>query len=246
MPEDVDKLKLMHFCPRPSCRIAYHEKCLLNIGSRDFNPVAGLSGLRLPGRSARKHASAIHVKRRPIVVNGSPATTTTAPKSQSRALRLLACSPDTDDAIDLGSLIPLTIVHKKSQPESDTDEPPKKKRRGRPSKNIPSSPTEAVLQQPRTLSEVLSTLPPDLLNIAQQPLVRGGAFALGGVAGNIGAVTRARRIVYQVLEGGEVPDGWEEMVFGEDAGANVDNVIVKLTGGRTIPPLLCPKCKSAI
>ena len=231
--------KLMHFCPRPSCRTAYHENCLLSIKSQDPNPVTGSSSSqKFPAKSARKHASAIHVKRRLAAVNGNA----TSSPSQSRALRLLACSPDTDDEIDLQSLIPITVIQ-----DSDTEiEPPKKKRRGRP-KNIPSSPTETILQQPRTLTQVLSTLPPDLLQVAQQPLVRGGAFAIGGVAGNIGAVTRARRIVYQVLEGGEVPDNWEEMLFGEDGDANVGNAIVKLIGGKTvIPPLLCPKCNSAI
>lgn len=219
--------------------MAYHEKCLLSIKSQDPKPAAGpSSSKKSPAKSARKHASSIHVKRRLPAVNGSD----TISPSQSRALRLLACSPDTDDEIDLQSLIPITIVH-----GSDTEiEPPKKKRRGRP-KNIPSTPTETVLQQPHTLTEVLSTLPPELLQIAQQPLVRGGAFAVGGVAGNIGAVTRARRIVYQILEGGEVPDDWEEMLFGEDGDSNVGNAIVKLTGGKTvIPPLLCPQCNSAI
>ena len=242
MPEDVDPLRLMHFCPRPSCRIAYHEHCLLNIKSQDLDSVAGPSSPRLPARSARKHAAAIHVKRRPKVVNGNASRTTA--QSQPRVLRLLACSPDTDDDIDLGSLIPITLGQ---NTQSDAEiEPPKKKRRGRPPRNIPSSPTEAVLQQPRTLTEVLSTLPSDLLKVAQQPLVRGGAFAAGGVAGNIGAVTRARRIVYQVLEGGEVPDDWEEILFGEDGEASVSNAIVKLMGGRTVAPLLCPKCNSAI
>ena len=237
MPEDVDPSRLMHFCPRPSCRIAYHEECLLNIKSKDLDSAAGPSSVILPDRCARKHAAAIHVKRRPKAVNGN-----TTRQSQPRALRLLACSPDTDDEIDLGSLIPITL---EKNTESDTElEPPKKKRRGRPSKK-PLSP-EVALQQPRTVTEVLSTLPSDLLKIAQQPLVRGGAFAVGGVAGNIGAVTRARRIVYQVLEGGEVPDEWEEMLFGEDGEANVGNAIVKLTGGKTVPPLLCPKCNSAI
>jgi hypothetical protein len=229
--------KLMHFCPRPSCRTAYHEKCLLGIKSQDPNSAPGSSSSKKsPAKSARKHTSAIRVKLRSTAGNDNA----TISPSQSRALRLLACSPDTDDEIDLQSLIPITINH-----ESDT-EPPKKKRRGRP-KNIPSSPTETVLQQPRTLTQVLSTLPSDLLQVAQQPLVRGGAFAIGGVAGNIGAVTRARRMVYQVLEGGEVPDDWEEMLFGEDGDANVANAIVKLIGGKTvIPPLLCPKCNSAI
>ena len=235
----MDPSRLMHFCPRPSCRTAYHENCLLSIKSQDANSNVGRSSPRKsPAKSARKHASAIHVKRRLPAVNGNAATN----PSQTRALRLLACSPDTDDEIDLQSLIPITIIH-----ESDTEiEPPKKKRRGRP-KNIPSSPTVTVLQQPRTVTQVLSTLPPDLLRIAQQPLVRGGAFSSGGVAGNIGAVTRARRIVYQILEGGEVPDDWDEMLFGEDGDSNVGNAIVKLIGGKTVmPPLLCPKCKSAI
>ena len=227
----------MHFCPRPSCRIAYHESCLLNIKSQDSKPVAGPSSPK-KARSARKHSSAIHVKRRSTAVNGNASSL-----PQSRALRLLACSPDTDDEIDLQSLIPITIIHK----DYDSDaEPPKKKRRGR-GKNIPSSPIETVLQQSSTVTQVLSTLPPNLLLVAQQPLVRGAAFAAGGVAGNIGAVTRARRIVYQVLEGGEVPDDWEEILFGEDGDANVGNAIVKLIGGKTmIPPLLCPKCNSAI
>ena len=238
----MDSSKLMHFCPRPSCRIAYHENCLLNIKSQDPDPVAGPSRRKFPAKSARKHASAIHVKRRSTAVNGND----TSGQSQSRDLRLLACSPDTDDEVNLESLIPMTIIHKDVHHESDAEiEPPKKKRRGRP-KNIPSSPTEVVLQQPRTLTQVLSTLPPELLQVAQQPLVRGGAFAVGGVAGNIGAVTRARRIVYQILEGGEVPDNWEEMLFGEDGDSNFGNAIVKLIGGKTVPPLLCPKCNSAI
>ena len=241
-PEDMNPSKLMHFCPRPSCRTAYHENCLLGIKSQDPDPVAGSkSPKKSRAKSARKHTSAIHVKRRLPAVNGNAPTD----PSKSRALRLLACSPDTDDEIDLQSLIPITIIHRDHG--SDTEmEPPKKKRRGRP-KNIPSSPTETVLQEPRTLTQVLSTLPSDLLQVAQQPLVRGGAFAVGGVAGNIGAVTRARRIVYQVLEGGELPDDWEEILFGEDGESNVGNAIVKLIGGKTvIPPLLCPKCNSAI
>ena len=241
IPEDMNQSKLMHFCPRPSCRIAYHENCLLSIKSQDPVPAAGPSSPKKSrAKSARKHASIIHVKRRLPAVNGNA----TSDPSESRALRLLACSPDTDDEIDLQSLIPLTIIHKDHG--SDTEiEPPKKKRRGRP-KNIPSSPTETVLQEPHSLTQVLSTLPADLLQVAQQPLVRGGAFAVGGVAGNIGAVTRARRIVYQVLEGGEVPEDWEEMLFGEDGESNVGNAIVKLIGGKTVPPLLCPKCNSAI
>ena len=215
--------------------MAYHEKCLLNIKSHDSNPVAGPSNPRPPEKSARKHT--IYVKRR--VVNGDT-TNRTKTMTRSRALRLLACSPDTNNEVDLESLIPISIVQGNAQLK-----PPNKKRRGgRQPKNVPSSPTEVELQQPHTLTQVLSTLPPDLLNIAQQPMVRGGAFRFGGVAGNIGAVTRARRIVYEVLEGGDMPDDWEAEVLGE--GAEVKNAIVKLTGERTVAALICPVCNSAI
>jgi hypothetical protein len=123
----------------------------------------------------------------------------------------------------------------------------KKKRRGRPSKKMPSSRTEAVIQS-FTLAEVLfTTVPPNLLKVAQQPLVRGGAFELGGVVGNIGIVTCAiRRFVYRALEGREVPSDWEELLFGEDSDVTISNAIVKLRGGKMVPPLLCPKCNSAI
>ncbi|KAJ3504490.1 hypothetical protein NLJ89_g7907 [Agrocybe chaxingu] len=51
-------------------------------------------------------------------------------------------------------------------------------------------------------------------------MVRGGAFDKGGVSGNVGIVTRARRLVYAYLSeagggtGGSDVEVWEEKVFG--------------------------------
>ncbi|KAF8964738.1 hypothetical protein BDZ97DRAFT_1659688 [Flammula alnicola] len=193
-PNDNAPSSLMHFCPRPSCRRAYHQKCLLSAKSKESS------------------------------------TTATIVVTKARALRLLACSPDTDEDVDLESLIPLT-----------------KKRRGRPSKNPPASVREAHVQEPRSLASILDELPAELLEVAQQPLVRGGAFAKGGVAGNVGFVTRARRLVYEVLEGSLLPEEWKEHVFGESKEVGVENAIVKIAGSRkALPPVVCPHCKSAI
>ena len=141
--------------------------------------------------------------------------------TSTRPNRLLACSPDTDDPVDLESLVPLQLVTitstgsqrgtiKEDENDSDTiiiAQPPRKKRRGpgRPpasSRKVSSSSQPlAQIQEPRSLAAVLSEIPGDLLDIAQQPMVRGGAFVRGGVSGNIGFVTRARRLVYKILEG---------------------------------------------
>ena len=81
-------------------------------------------------------------------------------------------------------------------------------------------------------------LPADLLLIAQQPIVRGGAFSAGGVAGNISDVVGARRIVYEALQGKLVPDTWEE-------GLDVHRAVYIKKTGKT-PAFLCPKCEGAI
>ncbi|KAF8153107.1 hypothetical protein B0H34DRAFT_91636 [Crassisporium funariophilum] len=241
-PEDTDPSNLMHFCPRPSCQRAYHQGCLVDAKSKESSKAFSSATITITGRSARKRTTSIHSK----IIKAEEKEE----KIESRALRLLTCSPDTNDVVDLESLIPITVVPTKTQHDSDSEppEPPKKKRRGRPAKNPPpASPKETLLQQPLTLSAALALLPPDLLEVAQQPLVRGGAFSVGGVSGNIGTVTRARRLVYHILEGADVPDNWEELVFGKDTGVCVANTIVKLDGGkRVLPALICPKCQSAI
>jgi hypothetical protein len=121
----------------------------------------------------------------------------------------------------------------------------------------PSFPT--IEHSPAPLESVLATIPPDLITIATQPLVRGGAFIAEGVAGNIGMVTKARRLVHTALQmgGGEdaVP-GWEDTVFGEDReviNVGLKNAVVRVTfeeglpkRDKGLPPFVCPNCKSAI
>ncbi len=151
-----------------------------------------------------------------------------------------------------------------SATESNVHEPPKKKRRGHPLKARPPPKAKKSVETRTTrplLTEVLSTLPQNLVKIATQPLVRGGAFPAGGVAGNIGMVTQSRRLVYAALQMGggpeSVPDDWQDKVFGDDrqvVGVGLENAIVdvKWEGSvpgkkdKELPPFLCPNCRSAI
>ncbi|KDR77282.1 hypothetical protein GALMADRAFT_246612 [Galerina marginata CBS 339.88] len=262
-PDDMDPIRVMHFCPRPSCRKAYHQSCLIKAKSKESSSTAAVASTSSSPqkpvratRSARKHASP--VKKAPVRPKKEEADTSFP--AESRALRLLACSPDTDESIDLESLIPLTVavVHVVPQDEDDSDtaaaQPPKKKRRGRPSSGKKAAPrasgsqSQNQIEEPRSLASILEEIPSDLLTVAQQPLVRGGAFVQGGVSGNIGFVTRARRLVYQILEGNrDAADDWEKGIFGEDETAGMENALVKLVGSRKpLPPVVCPNCKSAI
>ncbi|RDB28179.1 hypothetical protein Hypma_001294 [Hypsizygus marmoreus] len=176
-----DSKTLMHFCPRPSCRRAYHDRCLTKAKSKDTD---------------------------------SPTT---------RALRLLSTSPDSEEPLDLAELVP--------------SEPPKKKRRGRPSK---AAQEKGKAKHLHTVEELLEALPRDLVRVAEQPIVRGAAFVKGGVTGNVRAVVRARRMVYEALAGrGEVPEEWEDEV-------DVERAIVVLPGKKMLSALVCPECKSAI
>ena len=67
-PNDMDPLNLMHFCPRPSCRKAYHHQCLLvakskksPLTSREKEmakiPSFNVTSSESVRRSARKHAA---------------------------------------------------------------------------------------------------------------------------------------------------------------------------------------------
>ena len=67
-PNDMDPLNLMHFCPRPSCRKAYHHQCLLAAKSKESPltskeketakiPSFNVTSSESVRRSARKHAA---------------------------------------------------------------------------------------------------------------------------------------------------------------------------------------------
>jgi len=161
----------MHFCPRPSCRRFYHQKCL---------------------------------------------------SSSSHPVHLLASSPDSDSTVILEDLIA-------------TSEPPKKRPRGRPSKSQAQDDQIAAV---RRAEHFLGTLPPDLVLVAQQPIVRGAAFGAGGVVGNVRMVVQARRMVYEALQGTSLSEGWVEELGVRRA------VFMKKPG--KMPVFECPQCKGAI
>ncbi|KAF5325495.1 hypothetical protein D9619_009724 [Psilocybe cf. subviscida] len=145
---------------------------------------------------------------------------------------LLATSPFDDKGLD-----------------SDLGGPLRKRRRS----GRLSSQTAIVSEEERlrSLTKALADLPEDLVEVAQQPMVRGAAFQEGGVSGNIGFVTRAREIVYDFLESGNVPESWESAVFeplkpGVQKGA-IRNAIVRIGGLKSgLPRFACPTCHSAI
>jgi hypothetical protein len=83
--------------------------------------------------------------------------------------------------------------------------------------------------------KLLAALPPELVSIAQQPIVKG--HGAGGVVGNVRAVTAARRMVYRAISGeGFVPYDWQQRVAGPALGRDIS----------AFPPLLCPQCQGPI
>lgn len=126
-------------------------------------------------------------------------------------------------------------------------------------KDPPISPEYLDLVEQAKLDEILSPLPHDLLRIAQQPMVRGGAFPAGGVSGNVGFVSRARLLVYKILsEGGGATSrsdddvDWRKVVFGPDfksEGVGLGNAIVCMKDDAKkaeLAAFLCPECHGSI
>ena len=293
----------MHFCPRPGCRRAYHARCLGS--SRESSAVRvgvvnGEVGKDVVKKSARKHASPVKKPKSKVKVGVKAEADQSAAGLTPRALRLLACSPDTDEHVDLAGLILQGGGDEEREVEGmmgkgkekavgdgeatgDEDEldtirlePPRKKQRQarnhpRSTSSQPSSSTAAETHPGATLDRLLSAVPPDLLSIATQAQVRGGAFWEGGVSGNFGLVTRARRFVYAYLKAGGdegMLDGWEDVIFGvargeddqdEDVGMDDgngtrkgkkgekgDRVTIQNAIVRGLQPFVCPVCSSAI
>lgn len=91
-------------------------------------------------------------------------------------------------------------------------------------------------------SDFLNTLPTEVVNVAEQPIVRGATFRKGGITGNVSYVVLARRMIYGVLQGSSVPDDWSTHI-------DVARSIVKIqTGAKKKPilPFMCPGCNSII
>jgi len=130
--------------------------------------------------------------------------------------RLLASSPDTNEPFEFPESEPLP---KRSRLKADSKR----------FKRLPDT------------DELLSSLPPDLVTVAQQPIVKGGN---AGIAGNVRSVVEARRMLYNALAiyGGSsvpIPDDWEESI-------DVEGAIVKKVGRQKIPAFICPECQGPI
>jgi len=123
------------------------------------------------------------------------------------AWKFLESWPDTDEKL---SVEDLTI-----------DSPPCRKRR----KGSETS-----------ISDPLKDFPEELVQAAQQPIVKG--MGAGGVVGNVKAVVAARRLIYNTLrEGSTLPTDWMYQV---DVEAAIPLETKSFTG------LLCPYCQSHI
>ncbi|OAX37132.1 hypothetical protein K503DRAFT_251758 [Rhizopogon vinicolor AM-OR11-026] len=87
-----------------------------------------------------------------------------------------------------------------------------------------------------SMSDPLKEFPEELLQTAQQQIVKG--VQAGGVVGNVKSVVAARRLIYKTLiEGSILPVDWMSQV-------DVDTVVHLQDKG--FPVYLCPECRSAI
>ncbi|KAG7442874.1 uncharacterized protein BT62DRAFT_1078972 [Guyanagaster necrorhizus] len=158
-----DDTVVMHFCPRPGCRKAYHQSCLVKEKFKE-------------------------------------------PVSLDRPLRLLLSSPDSDE--------PFVVPVKQSTR----------------SKRAAAK---------RTIEELLTELPNELVRVAKQPIVKGAKYPLGGIVGNVTWVVTARRLVYDALSGFGVPDDWKGSI-------DCSKAIVKFKDNNVIPAVICPQCEGPI
>jgi hypothetical protein len=87
---------------------------------------------------------------------------------------------------------------------------------------------------PPPLDELLSTLPADLVKVAQQPIIKG--INSGGVVGNVKSVVTARKMIYEALKtDSSIPFNWAD---------DLETIPASLT--RNLPALLCPKCHGPV
>ncbi|GLB39938.1 hypothetical protein LshimejAT787_0704480 [Lyophyllum shimeji] len=215
-PDDPAPLSLMHFCPRPACRRWFHARCLLRagLGSEDPDParrrrlllaspdVEGVvEGLGEGGGEEEAEG----VNRRCGWREG------TGMGARGGGGVTVEVQGGLDAVVVVGVGVGVGTRGRRSfedeDPEEDEEEAVE-----------PDSDADAESDDMR-----LAALPRHLVHIAEQPIVRGAAFPAGGVAGNVAAVVRARRMVYAALRGEEVPAGWEE-----ELGVGVEEAVVEV------------------
>jgi hypothetical protein len=87
-----------------------------------------------------------------------------------------------------------------------------------------------------SVSDPLEEFPEELVNVAQQQIVKG--VQAGGVVGNVKAVVAARHLIYQtLLEGSALPNNWMSQVDFDTAAPPQED---------GFPGFLCPQCHSPI
>ncbi|KAG6857511.1 hypothetical protein H0H87_002136 [Tephrocybe sp. NHM501043] len=290
VPYDTTACPLMHFCPRPTCRRYFHPSCLIKDGYRDPDTADRAYRLLFASPDLNGDSDFVVRQREEEVVERQ--------LSPGRSIKRVRVGTPLDE-----DRLTLVIPEKEDNPHEPTSSQTRSanttrgRRRGRgrgrglgdsngvnsiktsistPPVHYPTGPIGPSVFDPDATEMLLASLPPDLVRIAQQPIVRGRAFYAGGLSGNLSAVVAARRTVYTALlrrEAGEDAknyglDGWEERV------GPIERALVKLknsdrlddAGRRSkaqgkgrrgrkrkgseeeegIIPLLCPLCRCAI
>ncbi|KAG5338699.1 hypothetical protein C0989_006564 [Termitomyces sp. Mn162] len=218
---------LMHYCPRPTCRRFYHASCLL--AAKCLDPDTGVAS-----RKRRLLCASPDVKgefvlgRAPSEKNGIQANEGELESELEMGperKRIRVGTPVGDSSIPA----PTTKARGRGRGQGRGRGRGRGRSRGRGrggSTAAPAPPTPSPSPSPSSADDdaeielLLASLPPDLVQIAEQPIVRGAAWHTGGLSGNLGAVVRARRIVYKAVLGGGwnseeeeyALDGWEEKV----------------------------------
>lgn len=131
-------------------------------------------------------------------------------KPTARGLALLTSSPDSDDVFVLPNA-----------------QPKKRARR--------NSSTDVDRSSIAVTEDVLKGIPKKLVEIAEQPIVKGAMFH--SLTGNIQDVLKARHLVYQALQDTKTDPKWRTVVNAKKAILQFPNSGMSFT---------CPKCGSAI
>ncbi|KAJ6510265.1 hypothetical protein C8R47DRAFT_1208300 [Mycena vitilis] len=95
-------------------------------------------------------------------------------------------------------------------------------------------------------SEVVALLPFNLLLLAGQPIVRGAGLPSLSITGNARDVVYARSVVSAALQGGPVPNAWEDSVDLIASVVDGSLPLLKLEDTDKLLTLTCPNCSAPV
>ncbi|KAG6909731.1 hypothetical protein DXG01_015719 [Tephrocybe rancida] len=197
---------LMHYCPRPTCRRFFHASCLL---AEHQDPDTGatsrarrllcaspdVAGEFLLGAESEKERSPGKAPREAVEdVRSRKRIRAGTPLDEGEAVAL---APETASGRGRGRGRGRPRGRGRGRGRGKGTTVPSVPMRSRSSSRSPA--LDPDVSDSNSLDMRLAALPPDLVLIAEQPIVRGAAFRVGGLAGNLGAVVAARRTVYTAL-----------------------------------------------